>query len=149
MRKFPTLSAFLAGVMLAVILEPVAGRLAAVSGLPTWGTAASLPSNVSWRLYVGHTVLFFLPVALLACLFGLALFTWLKSRRPGVVIACVGGYFASVGLAILLAFAMVAQGPLEAMEAMGKLASEPHFWYRLSAAPLGLVLASQLRRLVV
>jgi len=149
MRKFPTLSAFLAGVMLAVILEPVAGRLAAISGLPTWGTAASLPSNVSWRLYVGHTVLFFLPVALLACLFGLALFTWLKSRRPAVVIACVGGYFTCVWLVTLFAFSMVAQGPLEAMEAMGRLASDPLYWYGLSAVPLGLVLASQLRRLVV
>jgi hypothetical protein len=98
---------------------------------------------------VGHTVLFFLPVALLACLFGLALFTWLKSRRPAVVIACVGGYFACVGLVILLALSMVAQGPLQAMEMMGRLASEPRVWYQLASVPLGLVLASQLRRLVV
>jgi hypothetical protein len=148
MRQFPILSAFLAGWMLPVILEPVVGRLAIIPFPPSWA-AAFLPSNVFWRLFVGDTLLIVLPVVLLACLFGLGLFTWLKSRRPGVVIACVGGYFTCVWLVTLFAFSMVAQGPLEAMEAMGRLASEPGFWYRLAAAPLGLVLASQLRRLVV
>ena len=146
MRKSPLLSAFLAGWMLAVILEPVAGRLAALSGLPTWGAAAFLPSNASWRLPVGDTLVFVLPIALLACLFGLGLFTWLKSHRPGVVIACLGGYLACIGLVNLLALSMVAEGPLHAMEVMGRIASEPRVWYELAAAPMGLVIASRLRR---
>lgn len=136
MTRLPVLKALIAGVMLGVVVMGVGGLLAAIAW-PSWFGEFTRGHSRTADL-IGDTVLYVLPLGLLAFLYGLGLFRWLKSARTSLLLACVVGYLGVGLVADMLTILALSDEPLTAWVSIW---SQPGTWYRVAAVPVALAFA--------
>jgi hypothetical protein len=136
-QRLPVLTALIGGVVLSILVMTVGGYLAAVAW-PQWFSDFAR-ANVRTAMLASDTVLFVLPIGLLAFAFGFALFRLLRSARAGLVVAVVAAYFMTGILVEIFSISAWAEDPFVVW---ARLWSDPAAWYRLSAVPAALTLAA-------
>ena len=136
MTRLPVLKALIAGVILGFVVMGVGGLLAAIAW-PSWFAEFARGHSRMANL-ISDTALYVLPIGMLAFLFGVGLFGWLKPARISLLIACVAGY---LGIALLADMLTIFANIDEPLAVWASIWSESGTWYRVATVPVALALA--------
>jgi peptidoglycan/LPS O-acetylase OafA/YrhL len=136
MTRPPVLKALIAGVILGFVVMGVGGFLAAIAW-PPW-IAEFSRGHSRTASFISDTALYVLPIGMLAFLFGMGLFGWLKPARTSLLIACIAGY---LGIGLLADMLTIFVDSDEPLAVWASIWSESGTWYRVATVPVALAFA--------